>query len=777
MTGASGRALPSTVLTHIGRSPRSPLWVRLAVDLLADLDTDDFASIADAPDQAQAIADLLTAEAQGLPDDTGGLVNVFLDAVTDRLVTEAASVLLGALAVTRSGLAPADLAALLPDFEAATTVATLRRVLGSQLRETDIAGRLTFSHNIVRTAAEIRAPSDIHAYIVRVLDADAVWDDTDALDTIWHAIHSGAEKASAFVRALNQGPTGTDLTLMQALRSHREGLEVIDAVDPRELSLRGTEALLRAMQTWGPDHLSVKDQIRYTRQTQHLTSQTHGAGSLHSQMWALRNVGCALRSGGDLAGARAAHTQQLHLARKLHNADPGKPETLGELAAALMNVGDVLLSTGDLAGARAAHTEQLSLARAVQNALPRSLEGVLSVGGALERLGVILLATGDLDGARTAHTEQLNLARALRKARPDESEAVKAVAASLDKIGRIAEATGDLDAAHTAYNEQLNLCRELRNARPDAIGPVQNVAVSLDHVGRVLLATGDLEAARDAHTEQLHLARQVRNAQPDALGPLRDVTTALNAMGQIAEAAGDLPTAVNVYTEQLDLSLQLRNAQPDAIEPVREVSHALYNIGRMHFAGGDLDAAHDAHVEQLSLARQLRNAAPDALEIVRDVAAALDNVGTVLSAMGDRTGARDAHVEQLSLARQLRNAQPNAIQPAQDLAHSLEAVARTSAPSDFERQIALNAEVREIRTAVFEKLRDHGSALAWARVNLKLDGLLTEHAPHSHDSEMHAYHRTLVQETKTLLILLNDANAGRRPHGTEPREAGTSRPE
>ncbi|GAA4758266.1 DUF4062 domain-containing protein [Gordonia alkaliphila] len=77
-TQASGRQLPASVLSVIGTQVRSPLWVRLVVDLLGDLDADDFAAIAQAPDQAQAIADLLLAQARSLPCQAPGFLETDL---------------------------------------------------------------------------------------------------------------------------------------------------------------------------------------------------------------------------------------------------------------------------------------------------------------------------------------------------------------------------------------------------------------------------------------------------------------------------------------------------------------------------------------------------------------------------------------------------------------------------------------------------------------------------------------------------------------------------
>ena len=352
-TMASGRSLPTMVLDQVATEPRVPLWVRLAVDLLADLDADDFAAIADAPDQAQAIADLLTTEVRAFPAELPALVGVFLDTVAERLDAASASILLGALAVSRSGLAPADLAALLPDDTDATIkVATLRRVLGGQIREFDGTGRLTFSHSALRVAAEERGPADIHARIVRVLDADTAWDTTDALDAVWHAVLSGdTSTAPALVKALNTKPQGTELIVMRALRSQPTGQRVLDAIQPQQLTPTGIEALLSADQSWGGELLSVRARTAYAQRALTITREA-ADGSLtgfRNTMWASGNLGTALLSVGDLAGVRTAYQESVDLRRQLRAAQPDAIQPVQYLSFSLAAVAGTL-DDDDMAG-------------------------------------------------------------------------------------------------------------------------------------------------------------------------------------------------------------------------------------------------------------------------------------------------------------------------------------------------------------------------------------------------------------------------------------------
>ncbi|WP_345314505.1 tetratricopeptide repeat protein, partial [Gordonia alkaliphila] len=277
-----------------------------------------------------------------------------MDTVADRLDAETADALLGAVAVSRSGLAPADLASLLPGVGGQVRVAVFRRVLGGQLREADATGRLMFSHGVVREASALRARADMHARLVALRAADDVWDSMDALDVVWHAIASSAAgSAAALARALNQRVAGTEVTLMRALRAFPAGLDVIDALDPETLTEPGIEALLHADQVLGGDHLSALDRIRYGQRV--LATARAASGTLGDRIvsWAANNLGQSLSAVGDWSGARAVFEESLALARELREAQPGLLQPVRDVSVSLDNMGAVLKAVGDWAGARA----------------------------------------------------------------------------------------------------------------------------------------------------------------------------------------------------------------------------------------------------------------------------------------------------------------------------------------------------------------------------------------------------------------------------------------
>lgn len=202
------RQLPDQVLQVVADQPRSGLWVRLAVAELSWLDATDYAraeaAAASGTDAARALTDLLVAEASGLPAGDAELAGRLLDRAAALIGDPATSGLaLGALALTRSGLAPADLQALagIPD---ALTLTRARWLLGGQLVARDDTGRLAFDHQVVRSAAlhiaqqagwdEPRLHARIAQHLASTGGASDDLPEPDpiaALDRLWHALFSG----------------------------------------------------------------------------------------------------------------------------------------------------------------------------------------------------------------------------------------------------------------------------------------------------------------------------------------------------------------------------------------------------------------------------------------------------------------------------------------------------------------------------------------------------------------------------------------------------------
>jgi tetratricopeptide (TPR) repeat protein len=581
--------------------------VKLAVDLLDDLDAGDFASIAATADQARAIEHLLLEEARTLPMDTADLAGVFLDRVAERIGGEAAALLLGVLATARSGFAPADLAALLADDpDAGLKVAGLQRILGDQLRTVDAAGRLTFAHAGVRLHASCFVDTAAHARIVEVLDAHDTWDDVDALDAVWHTIAAGAvnvggqgELAAALARAVNHRPASGELVLMRALDAHPgPGIALVGRVDRSMLGDEGMKLLLKAPRAVDRRYLRPADRVDLGRVVLGLAR----AGEAGTRDWqvcaALNNLGADCLFVGDLDGAHDAFEQSSECSRRLAREQPESERAKSDLSVALNGIGDVLEAQGDFHGAQAAYEETLEMCRGLVRAQPDSLPARRELSVALNRIGAIRRLRGDLDGALSAYQESLELARALARGQPGSVLAQSDLGVALNRIGGVLQARGDLDGAQAAFEEMLELDRAVVQAQPGSVRAQRDLSVALGWIGSVRRARGDLEGALTLFEEALELFRELARAQPDSVDAVEAVVGSLTNVAIVRRECGDPAAARTMIDEAVPLAREACTAHPDLVEAKSDLASALTILADIL---DDLDGAAHARAEASAL--------------------------------------------------------------------------------------------------------------------------------------------------------------------------------
>ena len=601
--GQTGRALPASVLAIIGEARRSPLWVRLAVDLMSDLDEADFASIAEAADQAAAIEQLLFDEARSLPSDTVDLAGVFLGRVAERIGDEPAALILGVLATAKSGFVPVALSALLhgaPDAD--LTVAVLQRVLGAQLRTTDGAGRLTFAHAIIQEHAATLAVPDVHTRIVEVLARDDVWDDTDALDAIWHTIAASAESddgeqpvlAAVLARAANHSPPAGELVLMRALDAHASsGIALVGQLDRSLLSDDAMTLIIEGPAQVDRRYVAPHDRVELSRSV----------------------VGLA-RTGESEARDR-------------------------EVFIALMILGDDRLIVGDLDGALVVYEESVQINRELVQAQPGSVKAQRDLGLAMYRFGAALQERGDLDDALAVSEEAMGLSRGLAQAQPESAQAQRDLALALHWAGGVRQARGDLDGALAVSEEAMGLLRGLAQAQPESVRAQRDLGVAVNRVGGVRLARGDLDGALAAFEESLGLLRGLAQAQPGSVGAERDLGLALHWVGGVQEARGDLDGAAMAFEESLEIDRGLVQALPESMQAQRSLGVALIRVGGVRQARGDLQGALVLFEESLDLLRTVVQAQPESPQAATDLGVSLSSVAKVRRELGDSAAARE----------------------------------------------------------------------------------------------------------------------------------------
>ena len=197
------RVLPAQAIALLAAQPRSPLWLVLAIGELSTLNEDDFTGVDPDADPVEELDRLIVSTVAQLPPDVPGLVARMVDRLEARYGRNATWNALASLALSRSGLAPLDVASVAHTDELA--VAGMRHGLAGMVAARGTGGRLGFVHGAVRDAVAVRVMlsdrryrCDIHRAIAMHL---AGVDDADPIridDVQWHWLHvdDGDERAA-----------------------------------------------------------------------------------------------------------------------------------------------------------------------------------------------------------------------------------------------------------------------------------------------------------------------------------------------------------------------------------------------------------------------------------------------------------------------------------------------------------------------------------------------------------------------------------------------------
>lgn len=188
IAAARHRQLSSHVTASLVARPRSPLWLRLAIDDLAALRGADFvASDSRGEDSPELMLQRIAGE---LPEDEVDLVVRSIQRAEARLGSDVVKRYLALNAATRLGFTPGEFRAMLqvPDLE----IAGLRRSFAELLVPVDADDRLKFRNEVVREAARryvADAEQDAHRLAITRLRSVRVRSDITELELLHHTLN------------------------------------------------------------------------------------------------------------------------------------------------------------------------------------------------------------------------------------------------------------------------------------------------------------------------------------------------------------------------------------------------------------------------------------------------------------------------------------------------------------------------------------------------------------------------------------------------------------
>lgn len=609
------RQLPEPAVAHLVERDRTPLWVQLAFDELLALDEDDFASLTPGPD---AVADLVTRTARGLPTDIGGLADRVIARSAERNGANATAWVLGASAVSRSGLTHADLAQM--SGAAPVLVAGVRRRAASLLQRRSEGDRLRYRHGLLRSAAWdrfVESEADWHRSIATHLMQ--VRDASDAVvgDRLFHALLGfSANGAAAILEAVDTeggGSTAIAYALTDALRRAE-----LDHADPTVI-LTPTEVLgpgALVVLTWWLTH-PARHGCRATTRRQ-VAARAVEVAQRFQPMWIdLPKFGTRWA-----AGVRQKLRQTLS-ATELEYFDwitsSGGQTAHLRLAVALRSEALMMVAAGEkrLSAQQILQQSEVALKELHAFLAVRAEQGGLDEDGQVMRRRVLeqLIETteaqlfvelgSDIQSKeRLKHRAELlsSLAAELSQLDPRSSVSLRKRLRALDAHAAVASNAELHDEAVSVAGELLLEARSAASQLSADQG-YEELRRALLRVGQVTLKSGDRDRALSAAEQHVDLARRLQRSDPaDA-----DYALALLVGLELhARALGDDAGAEQPTVELVDLARAHLEADPSALQVNQLLSDGLQLRGDQLRRSGDGAGASAAFDEALAIRKPMQ---------------------------------------------------------------------------------------------------------------------------------------------------------------------------
>lgn len=550
---AGGRTLPPAPLGILSSTERQPIWVRMAIDWLVGLGSEDFARVSTEGSPGLAISRLLEEESVALPRDATELAALFLSRTAKRVGDTNAGLLLAWLSASRSGLAPADLASLLSAHTGDATaaelnVARLRRALGSQLHEVDDAGRLAFSHTLIREAAGKYANQETHSQIGQYLIALPDLDIAGRLDAIWHLLLSAdpqvdvdAERAGLLAKSLRDTPPSAELgqVIASAISTNQGSFRLVLQLDANELGPQGLAAL----------NASCLHEIYWISESVRAVLTGYIA-HLAEQVAALPEPSPAAQKTWEMLeevirGIARESSNEVEIERNFVSG-----RIIPQLCASHEAAGRAAFDAGDMDAAREHFERGLDLLERSRNEDPEFSDDLLI--GFYCGVAETHEARNEFDEAAQFYENAVRYSR-LTVARRQTSSARRELSACLDGLARAKHGMGLLAEAASLFKESLGVIVALRQEGEKSIVLERDYSVSLDNIARVSWLMGEEDAARNYYTEALEVTRRLAEWQPDKPEAQLDLVDAHRNLAAFEHAAGRTDATIQHLSEASDV--------------------------------------------------------------------------------------------------------------------------------------------------------------------------------------------------------------------------------
>lgn len=589
-----------------------PLWLSMALDLLNQLDGDDFQAAETSLESTDAGAGerlrrFVVARARALPVSVEGLYHHLLARVEKLAGTGETRALAALIALSRQGWSEDDLRHLLPraaDLLAPGDAphawddlrfAVLRRGFRAHLVKRGAREQWDLAHATFRQTVrplleqEWRADAtpeheDRLAQALHALGADHLEcldpdDGTDAGELMWQMLGTGDAPRVArrlFEQAMIV-PTANCRVVGQLLcEESAEGRPlrafVLSLLDSGEAEQQGYLAktfifgLNDALKRDGPVALRSEVLERSRDALARLLDMepTHK----HRSSWRRDLATCHYKTGdlqielGEVVGAKQSYESANRFFSEQMVTNPTVVHWQRDNAVTLVRLGDICMGQGDLDGALRAfqdvlRTHERLAADDPSNPLSQRDLGIVSI-----KLGEVHLAMGDLAKALQYFHASESRFEHLCDTEPDNLLFKLYLSVSQLQIGTAQKALGDYHAALSANAASLGIFELLVAREPGNALWRRDLGLRHQVLGDVYIALGELDAARKSIDAALVIAQGVAELDPGNTNWQRDLCNTFEREAELNVATGDHAGALRAINASMPIRKRLALLDP-----------------------------------------------------------------------------------------------------------------------------------------------------------------------------------------------------------------------
>lgn len=671
----------------------NPLWLSLALDLLNQLDADDFtaAEAAAGGSAEEKLRGLVRARARTLPPEVEGLYGRLLTRVEKVAGVEETRGFAALIALSRHGWREEDLQHLLPQaadlLDAgkahqwdALRFAILRRCFRAHLVRRGALEQWDCAHATLRQAILSLLAGECqsgHAGdLTRALYAcgadyleslppdssiragDLLWQMLGTRDALRAALYYVANTSESRLLALF-------LTEDEAVAGHplRQFVLALLGVGVNELRAAVANKFIFDLH----DALAIEGHLRERKELLEAARATLTGLTVHdpgNTGW-LRNLsvsheklGDLLFAQGELAGALAAYRAGMAIRERLACSDPEDSDLQHDLNVSHSKMGDVLSAQGDLTGALAAYRAGMAITECLTDADPINTGWQRDLSINHDKLGDVLRVQGNLAGALAAYRAGMEICERLAESDPGNAEWQRDLGLTHLNVGDMLRAQGDLAGALAAYRAGMTICERLADSDPCNAEWQRDFGLSHNRLGDVLRAQGNQAGALAAYQAGMAITKRLADSDPSNARWQSDLGFSHTRLGDGLRTQGDLTRALAAYRVGLAIRERLAESDPGNAEWQRDLSVSHLILGDVLTAQGDLTGALAAFRVCHAITERLADSDSSNAQWQRDLSISCSRLGDMLRAPGDLAGALAAYRTGMTITERLARSDP-----------------------------------------------------------------------------------------------------------------------